>query len=77
MVEQISRVLIIEGDDTRWRVDLIVAGQRVNLTDIDQVLIGAVAVLDGDLKIASASASASASAATLTGAVQKRELVRH
>ena len=74
MVEQISRVLIIKGDDTRWRVDLIVAGQRVSLTDIDQVLIGAVAVLDGDLKIASASASA---AAAVTGAAQKRELVRH
>ena len=75
MVEQVSRVLIIKGDDTRWRVDLIVAGQRVNLTDIDQVLIAAVAVLDGDLKIASASASAATAA--VTGAVQKRELVRH
>ena len=76
MVEQISRVLIIEGDDIRWRVDLIVAGQRVNLTDVDQVLIAAVAVFDGDLKIAAAAAPTTTTTA-VTGAVQKRELVRH
>ena len=76
MVEQISRVLIIEGDDIRWRVDLIVAGQRVNLTDVDQVLIAAVAVFDGDLKIAAAAAPTT-TATAVTGAVQKRELVRH
>ena len=51
MAENIARALLIEGENVRRRVDLIVAGQRVDLMDVDQFLIAVVAVIGGDLKI--------------------------